>query len=168
MDRTRTRPPPRSWDDAFGLCLRETRRLLSDRGEAEDAAQEAVVRAWRSSSRSQPIAAPDAWLRTIAGNEARRVWGRRSRAEPASDLLENGALGSVAGGPEERLGEIACDQMLSPLPAADRDLVRKRFVEDLSYAEIAEAAGIPEATAKTRIHRSLARLRTLLSNEALG
>lgn len=168
MDRTRTRPPPRSWDDAFGLCLRETRRLLSDRGEAEDAAQEAVIRAWRSSVRSEPVAAPDAWLRTIAGNEARRVWGRRLRAEPASDLIEEGAVGAVAAALDEGLGDIACEQMLGALHPSDRELVRKRFLHDLSYAEIAESAGIPEATAKTRIHRSLARLRTLLSNEALG
>jgi RNA polymerase sigma-70 factor (ECF subfamily) len=149
------------------LCLRETRRLLQDRGEAEDAAQEAVVRAWKSTARGDPITAPDAWLRTIAGNEARRMWGKRSRAAPAGDLIEEDAVGASSG-PEEWLGGIACEQMLAPLPCADRELVRQRFVDDLSYAEIAASAGIPEATAKTRIHRSLARLRTLLSNEALG
>ncbi len=168
MERTRTRTDPWNWDAARAVCLRETSRLLRDRCEAEDAAQEAVLRAWRALERSSTVDSPNAWLRTIAGNEARRVWSREGPARTGAALLEGDGSASEAADVDESLGGLMCEQLLAALPRCDRDLVRLRFVDDLGYAEIAAAAGVPEATAKTRIHRSLARLRTLLSNEALG
>lgn len=168
MDRTRTAPPPWNWDAARVVCLRETTRLLRDRQEAEDAAQEAVLRAWRATSRATAVDSPEAWLRTIAGNEARRRWNRSARSQPASDPVEADGPPAAAGDPEDQLAGVMCEQLLAPLPPGDRELVRLRFVDDLSYSEIATSAGLPEGTVKTRIHRSLARLRTLLSNEAVG
>jgi RNA polymerase sigma factor (sigma-70 family) len=169
MDRTRNRPPPWNWDEARVLCLRETRRLLRDRDEAEDAAQEAVVRAWRAARSATSVESRDAWLRTIAGNEARRRWSRRVRLERVSELvIERAASATGADGLEDRFASVVCEQMLAALPRRDRDLVRLRFVDDLSYPEIAAAARLPEGTVKTRIHRSLARLRTIVSNEAVG
>jgi RNA polymerase sigma-70 factor (ECF subfamily) len=149
--------------------LRETRRLLRDRDEAEDAAQEAVVRAWRAARSATSVESRDAWLRTIAGNEARRRWSRRVRLERVSELvIERAASATGTDGLEDRFASVVCEQMLASLPRRDRDLVRLRFVDDLSYPEIAAAARLPEGTVKTRIHRSLARLRTIVSNEAVG
>jgi RNA polymerase sigma-70 factor (ECF subfamily) len=165
-----TRPghPTWDWDAARAICLRETSRLLRDRHEAEDAAQEAVVRAWRARSSCHSADTSTQWLRAIAGNEARRIWERRSRLAARETGVEADEIGEERDVLDDRLGAIACDQMLAPLTPRDRELMRLRYMAGLSQAQIAESLRIPEGTVKIRLHRSRARLRTLLSNEALG
>ena len=161
---------PHDWDwaKARAICLRETRRVLRDPHAAEDAAQEAVLRAWNARSHCRTAQAFHSWLRAIAGNEAMRLAQRHTRTAARE------APGAAEDAPEEsntldeRLGVIALDQILAPLAPADRDLMRLRYLDGLTQTQIAHSLGLPEGTVKVRLHRSRKRVHTLLSNEALG
>src|SRR5258705_564498 len=77
-----------TWDWASGhhLALREARSVLGSGPDAEDAAQEAAMRAWRRRATCRD--APGAWIRTIARNEALRTVGRRRDEQPLEAVGE--------------------------------------------------------------------------------
>ena len=57
---------------------------------------------------------------------------------------------------------IVADRLLHSLPVKQRAAVALRYLDDLSFAEIAEILGCPESTARSHVHRALTRLRTEL------
>jgi RNA polymerase sigma-70 factor (ECF subfamily) len=137
-------------------------RVLGDRSDAEEAAQDAFVRAYRAiagypAERIRELRLRP-WLATIVLNVCRnRLRVRRvattelafePAAEPATDPLES------------RHGHDAWAGLLAGLPAPQRIAVVLRHVDGLSYAEISEALGRPEGTVKAQVHRGLATLRT--------
>src|SRR4051794_12269275 len=67
------------WGELRQRCLRETRRVLGQGGAAEDATQEALIRAWRQRDSCQDPRRPGPWISTIARREALRLAGRHSR-----------------------------------------------------------------------------------------
>ena len=137
-------------------------RVLGDRSDAEEAAQDAFVRAYRAlagypAERIRELRLRP-WLTTIVLNVCRnRTRVRRvattelafePAAEPATDpFASRHARDSWAG-------------LLSSLPAAQRTAIVLRHVDGLSYAEMAEALGRPEGTLKAQVHRGLASLQT--------
>jgi RNA polymerase sigma-70 factor (ECF subfamily) len=146
------------WAAARAHCLRETRRILASPAAAEDAAQEALLRAWRAAARHE-IRNPHAWLTRIARNEAMRAAVRetglaRRRAE-ARDA-------ELAVGPEEEsagvAARLAACAVIASLPLGDREVLHLRYLEDLTQMEVAHRLGIPEGTAKVRLHRARKRL----------
>jgi RNA polymerase sigma-70 factor (ECF subfamily) len=148
------------WDDARRQCLREARRVLRSSAEVEDAAQEALVRVWRSRRTPKEVERPVAWLRCIARNEALRLRARECRRGEdlvAPDALEDHtACDGPDGGLRERLELV---DLIATLPPADRELVWLRYVEDFTQARIATGLGVPEGTVKVRLHRVRGRLR---------
>jgi RNA polymerase sigma-70 factor (ECF subfamily) len=160
--------PPWNWEAARVTCLREAQRVLRDRDAAEDAAQEAVVRAWKARDNCRDVRTANGWLRAIAANEARRVGAQRARGRQLESLDGWDVIDPRTSPTEERLGDLAVVQLLSVLPARDRRLMQLRYLAGLSHPEIARSLDIPEGTVKTRLHRTRCLLRTLLTNEALG
>src|SRR4051794_7922263 len=71
------------WKHVHRLALREARAVLGQGPDAEDAAQEAAIRAWRR--RATCREAPAGWIRAIARNEALRVAGRHRDEAPLDD-----------------------------------------------------------------------------------
>src|SRR5689334_11405772 len=155
-----------NWQTARATCLREARRLVGDREAAEDAAQEAVVRAWKARTRCREPTSASAWLRAITANEVRRLAARDQRAPEPLDGHEPADPRDEVGDPQ--VGAIALGQILALLSPPDRQVLHLRYVAELTQAQIAERLSVPEGTVKVRLHRSRARLRTLLSNEAVG
>lgn len=132
--------------------------------EAEDLAQEALIRAYRAMSGYDPDRIREMrlrpWLWTIALNLGRNHARDRSR-RPTPVELED-----VHGAPDpEPFDTTAWDAILAALSPIQRRAVVLRHVVDLSYAEIAEATGRPEGTVKADVSRGLARLRTMLDEE---
>lgn len=137
--------------------------LTGNRHDAEDVAQDTFIRAYKALATYSPERIRDlkqkAWLHRIAVNVVRnRVRGIRPR------LVElNGSEPDHATGPEEdvlRRSEI--DELatrVACLPARYREAVVLRHVQDLSYAEVAEALGQPVGTVKANVHRGLKILR---------
>lgn len=137
------------WDHAHRIALGETRAVLGHGPDAEDAAQEAAIRAWRRRATCRD--APAAWIRAIARNEALRTAGRRRDEAP----LEAAAAVAVAAAPGDSQDVRAAVRALDP---GDRLLVLLRYWADLTQPEVARAAALPEGTVKVRLHRARRRL----------
>jgi len=156
-------------DRLFMLLL----RLLGDRSEAEDVAQEVMLRAWRGIARFQGQSSYFTWLYRIAVNEANRALEKKARrpaavsigaqelqlpASPAYDpsrQAENSELRRVLG------------QALAELPPALRTAIVLRDVEGLSTQEAAEIAGVSQAAFKSRLHQARLRVRAAVGDQTL-
>ena len=164
---------------AFGTLVERHQKavagfLLSvfhDPSAAEDAAQEAFVKAYAALSRFRLDAPFRPWILRIVANEARnrrRSAGRR--AGLALRAAEDRRPGDAAPSPESA---VLADETRSTLLAAindlrdeDREIIGARYFLDLSEAETAEALGLPKGTVKSRLSRALGRLREQLDGEA--
>ena len=155
-------------------------RLLGDRRDAEEVAQDALVRAFRAMQgyQHERVAALRLrpWLASIAVNVARNRRRRAVDRQPPNQLepmLDAGfdPPGDPRSAPEwradrhERQRELA-DALLQLTPAV-RTAIVLRHVDGLSVAETAEALGRPEGTIKAQVHRGLRELRVTLDAPAL-
>jgi RNA polymerase sigma-70 factor, ECF subfamily len=155
------------------IAFRTACLLAGSAAEAEEAAQEAFVKAWRALPRFRSDAPFRPWLLAIVGNEARnrrRAAGRR--AGLAVRAASERASGDVAPSPEAALlvaGERR--ELLSALQALDerdRTVIACRYLLDLSERETAEALGCRRGTVKSRLSRALGRMRTELERAGAG
>jgi len=153
-------------------------RMLGDPNEAEEATQDALVRAYRALATFDRARMADlrlrGWLATIVLNRCRSRLSRRLTMTPTLSLdvvVEGGAepVSSGAPGPEamavQRDARDAWAIRLGRLPTAYRAAVILHHVDGLTYPEMAEALGRPEGTLKAQVHRGLAALRTMLETE---
>ena len=140
--------------------------------EAEDAVQEAMIKAFRHLDRFRPGAPFRPWLLAIVANEARnrrRVHGRhqalklRVTTNSLVDLTEPSAEATALALEEHARLLVA----VTALPDRDREIVALRFFAGLSEAETSAALGCPLGTAKSRLSRALGRLRLALATEAV-
>jgi RNA polymerase sigma factor (sigma-70 family) len=149
-------------------------RLLGDRRDAEEVAQDALVRAFRAMRgyRRERVATLRLrpWLASIAVNLARNRRRRADDRQPPSQLepmlhagfdLADGRSGpALAADRRETKRELA-GALLTLTPAV-RAAVVLRHVDGLSVAETAEALGRPEGTVKAQVFRGLRELRVAL------
>ena len=135
-----------------GLALTCDSRAL-----AEDAVQEALVRAWERSERGEEIRSIDAWVSVVATNLVRSRFRRlrverRERSRRAHDAHAGSSVGWPAGeAAEDRLQVV---RALAALPRRQREATVLRYYLDLDVAEVARALGVSEGTAKTTLHRA--------------
>jgi RNA polymerase sigma-70 factor, ECF subfamily len=147
--------PDWDWTAVRALCLREAHRVLGPSSAADDAAQEAAVRAWRQCGRCRSPARPGPWIVTIARREALRLLSQR-REQP----LE-AAADQVTEEPED-LAALDLRRALKSMDGQDVQLLVGRYWQDLSDSELAERFGVAEATVRVRLHRLRLRLRDIL------
>jgi RNA polymerase sigma-70 factor (ECF subfamily) len=156
-------------------------RMLGDAGDAEEAAQDALVRAYRALASYDRARIGDLrlrpWLTTIVLNRCRSVAARRATRGPRPVSIDGdpnrptvepaapdeSAPASVAERHAERERWAA---RLSALPTPYRAAIVLRHVDGMSYPEAAAALGRPEGTVKAQVHRGIALLRTMLEAEA--
>lgn len=149
------------WAGMRARCYREAARLLP-RPDAEEAVQEALTRAWLRRDACRSPDSPLPWLLEITRNEARRQLGRSSR-NATLELLES-AIAHYRREDEEATVRITVEQALCSLGEGDRRVLSLRYAEDLTQVEVARRLGVPEGTAKVRLHRARRRLRRLLED----
>ena len=150
------------WDwSALGpLALREAGLVLTSHHDAEDAAQDALVRAWRA--RHRCTGRPAAWIATIARNEARRVASRRSPT-PLDDPLAACTAGAVQPPADDRVHDrLEVSRALDRLPPYDRLLVTLYYGLDESAGQVANRLELNEATVRVRLFRARKTLRAIL------
>lgn len=144
-----------------------TAHLIAPDGDAEDAAQEAFVKAWSALGGFRAGSPFRPWLLRIVANEARnrrRSAGRRSGL--ALRVAEDRPSGDAAPSPESAV--LAHERRVTLLAALgvlrhdDRAVIAARYLLDLSEAETAEVLRLPRGTVKSRLSRALARLRGVL------
>jgi RNA polymerase sigma-70 factor (ECF subfamily) len=139
-------------------------------GDAEDAVQEAFVKAYRSLDRFRAGSAFRPWLFTIVANEARnrrRSAGRRERL-----AIRVGSVSTAAGLAPSPEDEAVADDRRRRLAAAietlddrDREVIACRWFAGLTEAEMAEVLSCRPGTVKSRLSRALDRLRAALPAE---
>jgi RNA polymerase sigma factor (sigma-70 family) len=141
-----------------------TAHMISPDGDAEDAAQEAFVKAYAALGRFRTGSPFRPWLLRIVANEAhnrRRSAGRR--AQLALRAATEIPSGDAAPSPEAALlGSEQRQRLLetvNALPEDQRVVISLRYFAELSEEETAEALGLPRGTVKSRTSRALERLR---------
>ena len=133
----------------FGLCY----RMLGQRQDAEDAAQETFVRVLKNLHRWDQAREFVPWLLAIAGNRCRTAIAVRRRRPAADSMVE--LLADDA--PDERPAQQLAEELHLAL-AELRPEYRQAFLlfheQELSYGEIAETMEVPLGTIKTWVHRA--------------
>ena len=144
---------------AYRLAL----SIVRSPAEAEDAVQEAFLRAWRDIGKLRETESWPAWFRRLTVRSALDQTRRRPRVREVDLELATDIPGvEVAVHPADRLELVAAFDRLSP---DDRAILALRFYADLEIPDAAAALGIPLGTAKSRLHRALGRLREQLEQE---
>ena len=143
----------------IGIC----RRILRNSAEAEDVAQEAFLRAYRSMATYRGDGPFAAWIARIA---ARQAVGRLVSQRPTEQLADTADAGPSADEPEAHAlaleQRVAIREAVASLPRSQRDVVALRFFGDLSLQEISRATVTPVGTVKSRLHRAMASLKQSL------
>lgn len=131
-------------------------RYASNPSEAEDIAQDALLRAWRRRSTLREADRRTQWLATIVRNEAFRQHAR-TRPDPIGSIEgREGAEDAQVAATVERADLQAA---LKTLSVRERELLDLRYSEDLTQTAIARRLGVPEGTAKVWLHRARQKLR---------
>jgi RNA polymerase sigma factor (sigma-70 family) len=139
-----------------------TAYLIAGQAEAEDAAQQAFVKAYHALDRFDQSRPFRPWLLRIVANEARNL--RRSAGRRAGlELALSGQPEAVEPSPEHasiaRERRKALLRAMGRLSETDREVLGLRYFLDLSEAEMGEALGVPPGTVKSRLSRAMDRLR---------
>ena len=142
--------------------------LLGDPADAEDAAQETFIRAYRALDRFDGARPLRPWLMQIAANLARnrlRSVGRYVAALRRALATEPEPVIHAAADQASREDADLLWQAIRRLDASDQEIVYLRFFLDLPIEETAQALGIAEGTVKSRLHRALGRLRAVVERD---
>jgi RNA polymerase sigma-70 factor (sigma-E family) len=158
-----------AWVVANGSdLLRFAYLVLGDRHRAEEAVQEALVRAcgrWRRVSAADD---PRAYVRRMVINADISWWRKVGRREhPVAEIFDRpGVATSLAADPGATVTEVdAMWRLCANLPRGQRAAVVLRYYEGLPDAEIAAILGCAEGTVRSQIHRALASLRVHLAEQ---
>jgi len=157
-------------DRVFSLCC----RLMGDRGDAEECAQETFVKVFRSIAGFRLESSFSTWLFTIAVNTCKnrrnsaeyRFWKKALRfgrsASSCDDDQEEFEIEDVAPSPLVLISEKERDALIQSaidsLPYDYRTVIVLRHVEELSYDEITRITGYNLGTLKSKLARARARL----------
>ena len=159
-----------------------TYRMLGDRTEAEDLAQEVFITVFKSIDSFRGDAKFSTWLYRIAANHCKNriKYLARRRDRQQTEYLEEAAAGgdgtaarlagtTPAPAPDMQLAGAELERLvqktIASLDEEQRLLVILRDVEDLSYGEISEITNLPEGTVKSRLHRARMTLRRRMQKQ---
>ena len=159
--------------EAFGGLVEQYRdnvyrlayRMCGNAYDADEAAQEAFVAAWRALPNFRGDAKFSTWLYRLTTNAAIDVMRREKRHQTVGDG-EMVDLADDADSPQETVERTeqqeAVQKALATLSEEYREVLLLRYMEELDYAEIAEVLQLPSGTVKSRINRAKAALKAAL------
>ena len=152
------------------LCL----RMMGNREDAQDCAQEALLRAFRAFDRFRNDASPKTWLYRIAYNTCIDEL-RRRRGVVSLDTLREGGFDVPDGAAERAYEQLEhreryelVRQAVDQLPEDQRAALVLRDFQQLSYEEIAAALQQPEGTIKSRINRAREKVKNYVKQAELN
>ena len=147
-------------------CARIAFRILGNREDAEEAVQDAFLRAYRALASYEERERFQAWLTRILVNQCRTIRMRADKREQVfSELaLDDALIAAPSGDAGDAWPDL--DQALARLPAEQREALVLRYADDLTYEEMSRITGAGESALKMRVQRAFARLRTLLGEVA--
>lgn len=140
---------------------------LKDWQEAEDAVQEACLKAWRAAGRlREDTVSLRPWFFTIVANEARSR--RRSRWWSVLRLADPSERGHVPGHEDEVVRHADIDAALADLPEEQRQILLLHFYLDLPLADVAQVMGMSHEATKSRLYRAARKLRPAVAIQEVG
>lgn len=159
--------------EAFGGLVEQYRdnvyrlayRMCGNAYDADEAAQEAFVAAWRALPNFRGDAKFSTWLYRLTTNAAIDVMRREKRHQTVGDgeMID---VADDADSPQETVERTeqqeAVQKALSTLSEEYREILLLRYMEELDYSEIAEVLQLPSGTVKSRINRAKAALKAAL------
>jgi RNA polymerase sigma-70 factor (ECF subfamily) len=148
--------------DVFSICY----RLLRHRHDAEDAAQEAFVRVFRSLHRWDPARALKPWILTIAVNRCRTALAKRGRRPTPMEFVDDVPSAALPEVGNELATAIA--EALDGLREDHREVFILFHETGRPYEEIAEILERPVGTIKTWLHRARAQILESLQRKGLA
>ena len=148
-----------SLEPLLPIAFRLANGMLRNRDDADDAVQEAAVKAWRKRSSFRAGSDPKPWFLAIVANECkmqrrRRVWNPLDQPAPEPESASSGDRESDE---VERLRE-----GLNRLDRKSRLVLVLRFYLDLTHEDVGRTLGISTAAARVRVHRALEKLRPVI------
>jgi RNA polymerase sigma-70 factor (ECF subfamily) len=158
-----------AWEEVYAGQYRRLVALLTavtgSHAEAEEAVQEAFVRALGLTGRRAVVDDPQAWLYRVATNHARSRWRRMLTARRhAGRLVEDEAASTGTTGSDNRVLII---DALRRLPTAQREVLALHYIADMSIADIAIRIDAPPGTVKARLSRGREALKGFLIPELM-
>ena len=140
----------------YRLCC----SLLRDPDQAQDAAQESLVRVWKALSKYDQRASLSTWIYTITRNRCLTAIERRRDLDSLTDPeVEHEAEAAQAVGPSSEQDHLAVlRELVDALPERYRRVLTLFYYEERSVAEVAQMLGLPEGTVKTNLFRARAAL----------
>ena len=147
----------------YRLCC----ALLRDRVQAEDAAQESLVRVWKALDRYDGRAALSSWIYAIARNRCLTALEKRRSLDALEELDEAAESGLVSAGEpcDTRAGQLR--GLVDRLPERWRRALVLYYYEERSVSEVALMLGCPQGTVKTTLFRARAALTEMLKRRGL-
>ena len=141
--------------------------ILRDHNQAEDATQEAIVRAWRYLPSLRDPDRFDAWLRRLLVHACRDEGRRQGRRSVEVTLLSSHQpLVDDASGPV--VDRDSLERAFRRLSAEHRTAVVLHYYQGLPQPDVADATGVPLGTVKSRLHHAIRALRAALEADARG
>lgn len=138
----------------YNLCY----RMLHNAEDAEDAAQETFLRAYKNMARYDPERSFSTWLLSIAAHYCIDQIRRRRLDMVGIEDLPVPHLRDLKPGPESQLSETEEQRrirmLLDVLDSTDRAVVTMYYWYEFSYKEISEALSLTESAIKSRLHRA--------------
>ena len=149
-------------DRHYERCARIAVRILGNREDAEEAIQDAFLRAFKALDHYEERELFSAWLTRILVNQCRTVLARSRRRDALFPDLDPRVLEFVV---EPEAGEGMWPELetaLASLPAEQREAIVLKYADDLTYEEMSRITGAGESALKMRVQRAFGRLRALL------
>jgi len=147
----------------YPAVYRTALRILGDRGDAEDAAIEALTRAFVRWPRLRSLPHRDAWVMRVVINEALSQLRRRRRTAALGRHDERQALGSD----DAAANRVTLVAALRLLPRRQREAIGLRYLADMSEADTADVLGLSAGTVKSHLHRATQSLRVSLGDDVI-
>ena len=138
---------------AFNRLVGQLYAMTGDQAEAQDAVQEAFVRAWARHAKLDKDGAPETWIRVTAWRIAASRW-RRTR-DGSRRLRLAAQPESIAGPSPDRMAFV---EALRRVPAEQRRALVLYHLCDLTVEQVAAETGVPAGTVKARLARGRAAL----------
>lgn len=149
-------------------CARIAYRILGNREDAEEAVQDAFVRAYRALGRYEDREQFSAWLTRILVNQCRTTLYRTRRRDALFADADVAHLNQRFVPSADDIAWPELDDALQQLPIAQREAVVLRYADDLTYDEMARITGIGTSALKMRVQRAFTRLRSILEEVPHG
>jgi RNA polymerase sigma-70 factor (ECF subfamily) len=141
------------------------RRLGHGSQVSEDLTQESFLQAWQHIGQLREGKALNSWLYRVAGNVSKLYWRRHKDKERTGidgiDVADGSEAGSERSERREQLAELK--GAVGQLPIKLKQAIVLHYMQHLTIAEAAEAAGVSQGTFKSRLHRALKALRKQVS-----